>query len=141
MRLTGAKNTISSLITPVGTIECGHIYFFYRPKVDNDEASSLDDVARFQMLLIPRPPASKSSTPPAEAVETAKKHYRLISIGKKSLPDPSHGGSGHGRNDAFWATVTAVGDNLEILNKGLGEKTYETKTRGVYPSACSQRRS
>jgi hypothetical protein len=87
------------------------------------------------MLLVPHPPASKSTTAPAEAVETAKKHHRLISIGKKSLPDPNHGGSGHGRKDAFWATVTAVGDDMEALNKGLGEKTYETKTRGARMSA------
>lgn len=93
------------------------------------------------MLLVPRPPASSSSTAPAEAVETIKKHHRLISIGKKLLPDPSHGGSGHGRKDSFWATVTAVGDDMEALNKGLGEKTYETKTKGAHVSTSPQQRS
>ena len=140
--LPALERTLLSLISyPSGTIERGHIYFFYRPKVDDDGASSLDDVAHFQMLLIPRPPTSKSSAAPAEAVEAAKKHYRLISIGKKSLPDPSHGGSGHGRKDSFWATVTSVGDDMEALNKGLGEKIYETKTKGAYISFPSQQRS
>ncbi|EEB88360.1 hypothetical protein MPER_13841 [Moniliophthora perniciosa FA553] len=31
-------------ITYTGTIERGHIYFFYRPKVQKIEAHSLDDV-------------------------------------------------------------------------------------------------
>ena len=49
----------------VGTIERGHIYFFYRPKVELKEAHSLDDVQRFYMVLIPRPPqfASASDAP------------------------------------------------------------------------------
>lgn len=91
----------------------------------------MDDVARFQMLLVPGPSASTLSTAPAQTIGATKKHYRLISIGKKSLPNPNHGGSGRGRKDAFWATVTAVGDDMEALNQGLGEKTYETKTRGA----------
>jgi len=93
------------------------------------------------MLLVPRPPALKSTSAPAEAFETAKKRHRLISIGKKSLPDPGHGGHGHGRKDAFWATVTAVGDDIEALNKGLGGKTYETKTKGAQLSSFSRQRS
>ena len=135
MRLLVLRRTLLySLSYPSGTIERGHIYFFYRPKVDNDGANSMDDVSRFQMLLVPRPPASELSAAPAEAIRTAKKHYRLISIGKKSLPDPNQGGSGHGRKATFWATVTAVGNDMEELNKGLGEKTYETKTKGTYMS-------
>lgn len=98
----------------------------------------MDDVARFQMLLIPGPPKSKLGTAPAQTIGVAKKHHRLISIGKKSLPNPNHGGSGRGRKEAFWATVTVVGDDMEALNRGLGEKTYETKTRGGCISASSQ---
>lgn len=91
------------------------------------------------MLLAPGPLTSNLTTAPAEAVGAAKKHYRLISIGKKSLPNPQHGGGGHGRRDTFWATVVAVGDDMEALNKGLGEKTYETKTKGACMSVSSQR--
>ena len=83
------------------------------------------------MLLIPGPLASELTTAPAGAVGAVKKHHRLISIGKKSLPSPKRGGSGHGRKEAFWATINAVGDDMEALNKGLDEKTYETKTMGA----------
>ena len=61
---------------------------------------------------------------------TTKQHYRLITVGKKKLPNPERHVSGSRRKETFWATVTAVGDDLGSLEKGLGEKTYETKTRG-----------
>jgi hypothetical protein len=44
---------------------------------------------------------------------TTEKHYRVVSIGKKRLPDPSAPGSG--RKESFWATVTAVGVDLTSL--------------------------
>ena len=145
-----------------GTIDRGHIYFFYRPKVQLEEAHSLDDVRNLFMLLVPRPPkfsiyfesekqkrdeTSKKEEPedgpetevlapgadavPApEMLDESQKHYRLLLIGKKHLPDPDIGGSGRGRKQIFWATVTTIGDDLRALEKGLGEKTYETKTRG-----------
>ena len=113
----------------------------------------------FHMLLVPRPPefaagnegASKPEDPgqeqemqmlqsgadavPAEPTHTKKKFYRLITLGKKQLPDPEHATGG--RKETFWATVTAVGNDLESLEKGLDEKTYETKTRGELYSASS----
>lgn len=143
-----------------GTVERGHIYFFYRPKVQLEEASSVDDVKNFHMLLVPRPPgfavgnegASKPEEPdnesemkmlesganavPAQPVHTTKKFYRLITLGKKQLPNPGHATGG--RKETFWATVTAVGEDLESLEKGLGEKTYETKTRGTRHEAPSR---
>ncbi|KAI0275318.1 hypothetical protein BC834DRAFT_965718 [Gloeopeniophorella convolvens] len=141
----------------IGTIERGHIYFFYRPKVEHEEAHSIDEVARFHMLLVPRPPEfiTYSDDPakqedgdemnvigegadavPAHATQdTPKKHYRLISIGKKQLPEPSSGG---GRKATFWATVTAIGDDLMSLEKGLGAKEYETKTKGTRHKAPSR---
>ncbi|RDX51857.1 hypothetical protein OH76DRAFT_1470623 [Lentinus brumalis] len=136
-----------------GTIERGHIYFFYRPKVELEEAHSLDDVQKFYMLLVPRPPqfASSSGTsanqadeedqemklieagadavPAAEPTGSSKKHFRLLILGKKALPDPDAKGSG--RHQVFWATVSTVGDDLKKLEEGLGARTYETKTRGT----------
>ncbi|ESK90079.1 hypothetical protein Moror_7857 [Moniliophthora roreri MCA 2997] len=144
-----------------GTIERGHIYFFYRPKVQKEEAHSLDDVKNFHMLLVPRPPEFASSgrstfgndskakeeenpeadlavlepgadaIPSEEPTNTSRKRFRLVTIGKKKLPDPERGGAGKGRKETFWGTVTKVGDNLDELENGLGEKTYETKTRGT----------
>ena len=123
-----------------------------------EEAHSIDDVKIFHMLLVPRPPdfASSSSSiiekvdpskreeagmkvlaPGADAVPapdkeySMKKQFRLITIGKKRLPDPQSPGANESRRkELFWATVTAVGDDLTLLEKGLGEKSYETKTRG-----------
>lgn len=141
-----------------GTIERGHIYFFYRPKVELEEAHTLDDVQRFQILLVPRPPEfaqpseneeKKSQeagertllSPSADAVpapattDTFRKPFRLIAVGKKSLPDPEAGGGGKGggQKQIFWATITTVGEDLHKLEEGLGERSYETKTRGWPP--------
>ncbi|KAJ6477063.1 hypothetical protein C8R45DRAFT_1008689 [Mycena sanguinolenta] len=133
-----------------GTMERGHVYFFFRPRVQTDDPSSIDDVKNLHMLLVPRPPKFSAEDDTAETPEEdemkvlehgadavpasapfdmPKKHYRLITIGKKTLPDPEsrHGG----KKESFWATVTAVGDDLDTLEKGLGEHTYETKTRGT----------
>ncbi|KAJ6593069.1 hypothetical protein B0H19DRAFT_1089041 [Mycena capillaripes] len=135
-----------------GTTERGHIYFFFRPRVETDEPSSVDDVKNLHMLLVPRPPkfsvaeapasnnadskemeilAEGADAVPAAALQdTSKKHYRLITIGKKTLPDPEARRGGR-RKESFWATVTGVGDDLDTLENGMGEKTYETKTRGT----------
>ncbi|KAJ7770353.1 hypothetical protein B0H14DRAFT_3116656 [Mycena olivaceomarginata] len=107
-----------------GTTERGHIYFFFRPRVETDAPS---------MLLVPRPPkfsaeddTQKSddnsdemelltqgadAVPAAEPLDMSGKHYRLITN--------------------FWATVTAVGDDLDALENRMGEQTYNTKTRGT----------
>ncbi|CAL1694134.1 unnamed protein product [Somion occarium] len=139
-----------------GVIERGHIYFFYRPKVELEEAHSIDDVQRFNILLVPRPPEfaiepvttettnveeeegpmkilqpGADVVPAAQPTDVKKKPFRLITVGKKSLPDPEiGGGKGGGRKQVFWATITTVGDDLEELEEGLGEREYETKTRG-----------
>lgn len=144
-----------------GTIERGHIFFFYRPRVEVEDVHSIDDIRNFHMLLIPRPPqfaVAPSDTvkdvaeaeadvldgemtllqPGADAVPASdegastKKHYRLITLGKKKLPDSESSASGGGhRKQTFWATVTAVGDDLEALDQAFEAKTYETKTRGM----------
>lgn len=139
---------------PLGTIERGHVYFFYRPKVQYEEVHNIDDVRNFHMLLIPRPPefsvhiegqqpsgVEKNShsddemsiiaegadvVPASPPKDQPKTHFRLITVGKKRLPDPdAPGGKG-----VYWASVAAVGDDLHGLEQGLGERSYETKTRG-----------
>ncbi|TFY52545.1 hypothetical protein EVJ58_g9957 [Rhodofomes roseus] len=140
-----------------GTIERGHIYFFYRPKVELDEAHSVDDVQRFYILLVPRPPefsvASNGSkdtdedqemtvlfegadaVPAPEPKGQTKKHFRLIVPGKKSLPDPEHG---RGRGNIFWGAIVTIGEDLNKLQQGLGGKEYETKTRGTRHQAAAR---
>lgn len=113
----------------------------------------MDDVQRFHILLIPRPPEFSIDTeaktsgdeeemniisegadavPAPPTTGEKKKPFRLIAVGKKSLPDPEAGGGakGGGRKATFWATVITVGDDLQNLQDGLGAKEYETKTRG-----------
>ncbi|KAI0937211.1 hypothetical protein AcW1_001252 [Taiwanofungus camphoratus] len=143
-----------------GTIERGHIYFFYRPRVELEEAQSIEDVQRFHILLIPRPPEFSAASgqqnspndadgekenemsllshgadavPAAEPTDQNKKRFRLLVVGKKSLPDPeaTGEGKGSGRNQVFWSTITTVGEDLKKLQDGLGPKEYETKTRGT----------
>ncbi|KIM70361.1 hypothetical protein SCLCIDRAFT_1207699 [Scleroderma citrinum Foug A] len=135
-----------------GVIERGHVYFFYRPKVQHEEVHDIGDVGNFHMLLVPRPPEFSVHTvgetqgssdqvdegemvlipggadvaPAAETKNTPRKHFRLITIGKKRLPDPD---GPHGK-EVFWASVTAIGDDLHSLEQGLGERSYQTKTRG-----------
>ncbi|KAJ7288883.1 hypothetical protein C8J57DRAFT_1707172 [Mycena rebaudengoi] len=139
----------STYLRAIGTIERGHIYFFFRPRVEQDSPESIDDVKNLHMLLVPNPPKFSAHVddshhgnedmtvlkpgddvvPAAAVLDAHKKHYRLITIGKKVLPDPE--ARTGGRKQTFWATVVAVGDDLDALEKGLGEKTYETKTRGT----------
>ncbi|KAF9818009.1 hypothetical protein IEO21_03084 [Rhodonia placenta] len=150
-----AKDHPAAHTYQTGTIERGHIYFFYRPKVELEEAHSIDDVQRFHILLIPRQPdlstalseqpaktgEAKSedqemtlssqgadAVPAHEPTNEEKKPFRLLVVGKKSLPDPEEG---RGRNNIFWATTVTVGENLKKLEEGLGPKQYETKTRGT----------
>ncbi|KAF9561793.1 hypothetical protein CPC08DRAFT_817501 [Agrocybe pediades] len=144
-----------------GTIERGHIYFFYRPRVQVEEVNSIDDIRNFHILLVPRPPefavhtgeSSNNQTkkedpensekseqkvlargadavPAPDNSTSTKKQYRLITVGKKKLPDPESHQGGSRRKETFFAIVTDVGDNLDDLEKGLGEKIYQTKTRG-----------
>ncbi|KAF9451822.1 hypothetical protein P691DRAFT_300234 [Macrolepiota fuliginosa MF-IS2] len=157
-------------IYQAGVIERGHIYFFYRPKVQLEEAHSVEEVRNLHMLLVPSPPgfavaatSAEQSTGikgkydperveeaglkilepgadaiPAPASTHESKKYRLITIGKKHLPDPEKHAIQSARKEIFWGTVTALGDNLEELQKGLGPKTYETKTRGTRHEVSSR---
>ena len=59
--------------------------------MQQEEAHDLDDVARLYMLLVPRPPSLKLQTEivPEPATEDEKeKHFRLLIVAKKKLPDP-----------------------------------------------------
>lgn len=92
----------------VEVLEQGNIYFCYRPKVEEHSVEGLDDVQRFYMVLKPHGKAS----------------YRLIVIGQKHLPDISK------HSQQTWGFVESVSDNAKEIERGLREKTYQTKTRG-----------
>src|SRR5690554_8072569 len=75
----------------VEVLETGHIYFVYRPRVEEKHAEAeqvdgegqvegLDDVQRFYMVLKPK----------------GKKVYRMLAMGRKQLPDANQ------RGDQAW---------------------------------------
>ncbi|GAA97036.1 uncharacterized protein L969DRAFT_19906 [Mixia osmundae IAM 14324] len=110
---------------PAGTIEKGHIYFFYRPKVDDDDPKSLDDVSKFFVVLSPR-----------QANDKDFRYYRSIDVGKKRLPDVDRPGQGALPKEIFWSCVMSAGSDYEALKAGLASSEYDTKTAGhrVQPS-------
>ncbi|GAA5880478.1 hypothetical protein JCM16303_005396 [Sporobolomyces ruberrimus] len=91
-----------------GTLETGHVYFVYRPKVEVEEPHSLDDVSKFHLLLVPH----------------HSKLHRLLAIGKKALPDHDQS------SRPLWGEVLNVGEDMKSLKKNLGSYSYETKTMG-----------
>ncbi|OCF34739.1 hypothetical protein I316_03783 [Kwoniella heveanensis BCC8398] len=97
-----------------GTLESGHIYFLYRPKVETEDPETIDDVSKFHILLIPK--TGRHAT---------KGHYhRIIEVGKKKLPDPG------AKHQVIWGLVGAVGADKAGLKEAFGAKDYQTKTRG-----------
>ncbi|RSH94616.1 hypothetical protein EHS25_004420 [Saitozyma podzolica] len=95
-----------------GTLERGHIYFLYRPKIDADEVESIDDISKFHILLLPKSKDKGYS-------------HRIIEVGKKKLPDPG------AKHQVIWGLVGGVGDDRSKLKEASGAYSYETKTRGT----------
>jgi len=91
------------------TLERGHIYFFYRPKVDRPSARGLADIRRLYVVMHPH----------------QRRIYRLIIIAEKRLPDVT------GRGDRkSWGFVEKVGRRPEDVEDDLDPETYVTRTRG-----------
>ena len=88
--------------------------FADKPKLGVDEASSLDDVQLFHVMLIP---------------EDENKHgdhsskTRLVKIGKKKLPA--------GGADRFWAFIENADDDIEKVEENLEAQSYQTATVGT----------
>jgi hypothetical protein len=95
---------------PSNVIEEGRIYFIYRPKVNQDNPKSVDDVQRFFMILCPTSRKDGKS--------------RIVAIGKKHLPSVP-------KRERLFGFVYSVADDAEELMKGLGVERYETKTLGT----------
>ncbi|KAI8384527.1 uncharacterized protein BYT42DRAFT_544418 [Radiomyces spectabilis] len=93
------------------SLEKGHIYFFYRPKVDADEVGSIDDVQKAYMILKPYWSSD------------AKRSPTLIVLGKKKLPQVEQ----HAR---YWGFVGKTSSNIDDVVGALKESTYSTKTKG-----------
>ncbi|CAN1306161.1 hypothetical protein LINPERPRIM_LOCUS26728 [Linum perenne] len=143
------KKTTTSDSHAVEILERGEIYFFYRPKVNREEAHSPDDVQRLYIVLRPEsgdrpvenkqePDSGKEGSKSDKKSDTGKegghgaqkvniekeKLMRFIVMGRKSLPDPSKKGR------PFWGFVDLVTTNLDHVKDALKSKEYETATRG-----------
>ena len=91
----------------VQTLEQGPIAFLYRPRVEEQQPSELDDVQRLLLLLTPAGSA----------------YQRLIAVGRKRLPRSA-------QRDRFWGFVDLVLTHYD-MHAALGTQVYGTKTRGL----------
>ncbi len=90
-------------------IERGNIYFFYRPKVGEEDPAGTEDIQRFHVILAPK----------------SGDRYRLLTIGRKTMPRVDNG------NEKHWGFVDKVGTEPEDMVTVLERETYTTKTRGT----------
>tara|TARA_R110000850_G_scaffold150497_1_gene273116 strand:+ start:14509 stop:15270 length:762 start_codon:yes stop_codon:yes gene_type:complete len=92
----------------VEVLEKGHIYFFYRPKIDvKDDIKNKEDVQNFYCALSPKD----------------DKHSRLLIIGKEALPELSN-------HEKFWGFVSRASISKKQIKEELESYTYQTKTKG-----------
>lgn len=89
-------------------VEQGDIAFFYRPRVETDEAEGLGDVQRFFMVL--KPQGADLS--------------RLAVLGRKRSPDV-------GSHERIWGFIDKVASSLNGIEAELEEQHYQTRTRGA----------
>jgi hypothetical protein len=102
-----SKPSRSQVSRSVSTLERGHIYFAYRPRVDVTVVRGPDDVQRLDMILSPR----------------GRDSYRLLVVGEKRLPAPDG-------DRTTWAFVDKVSSDPEEIEDELDLRTYLTRTRG-----------
>jgi hypothetical protein len=105
------ENTTSRSISSTQStiLEQGDIFFFYRPKVRSEKVESIEDIRRFFMVLAPE---SKDK----------KDLYRLLVIGKKSLPEIRE--SEARSSERFWARVGGIFDHPTQLTKELVSEEF-----------------
>ena len=88
-------------------LERGEILFLYRPKVEKEEPSGLEDVQRFHIVLRPE----------------GGKRLRLLAVGRKRLPVA-------GAHERSWGFVDLVTDDAGALERALQGRKRDTRTRG-----------
>jgi hypothetical protein len=95
-------------------LEDGDIYFLYRPRVDEEQVESLDDIQRLLVVLRP----------------WRDQLLRLLVVGRKRLPEVAE-------HERSWWFVDRVVRRPEDLHEALDQRTYRTRTRGerVQPPA------
>lgn len=116
--------------------ERGEIFFFYRPKVNREEAHSVDDVQRLYIIM--RPQSGERALEEKQELDAANEGghgsqkvnieeqslFRFIVMGRKRLPDPRE------KSRPYWGFVEIVTTNADHVKTALKGDDYETKTRG-----------
>ncbi|ESQ35135.1 hypothetical protein EUTSA_v10009697mg [Eutrema salsugineum] len=140
--------------------ERGEIFFFYRPKVNKEEAHSLDDVQRLYIVMRPESGENpvEEKQEPLSGKEGSDKDSGDGDVGSSSSSVAKNGGEGgHGvekvnieklillrfivmgkktlpdpskKSQPFWGFVEMVTTNVEDVKNALKGEEYETKTRG-----------
>ncbi|KAK3330721.1 hypothetical protein B0H66DRAFT_469549 [Apodospora peruviana] len=111
---------------PASILEKGIIYFFFRGRVNIDEPSNVDDIARSYILLRPIEKDAKLGSGPIGDAGNS----RLCAIPKKVLPQ-----SGRDRWISF---VEKAGASFQQLkDEFLSSSDYETKTAGTRHSPAA----
>lgn len=90
-------------------LEQGNVFFFYRPRIEEEDPQGKKDVQDMHIVLDP---------------QGGGKMRRLI-VGEKQMPDVKDGGRKN------WAFVEEVTSSEQKMSKGLKGEEYETKTRGT----------
>ncbi|ETX28996.1 hypothetical protein [Roseivivax isoporae] len=93
--------------TETEILEDGDIFFFFRPKVEEDDPEGRDDVQRFGFVLRPRGGGT----------------VRMMMVGGKRLPRLS-------AHERLWGFVETVANRAADIEKDLRGEDYDTKTRG-----------
>eukprot|EP01112_Ceratiomyxa_fruticulosa_P013999 TRINITY_DN3980_c0_g1_i3.p1 TRINITY_DN3980_c0_g1~~TRINITY_DN3980_c0_g1_i3.p1 ORF type:complete len:358 (+),score=108.75 TRINITY_DN3980_c0_g1_i3:213-1286(+) len=88
------------------TTEEGHVIFFYRVKVDAEEAHSANDVQKLYLLLVPKTKGALN---------------RLVVMPRKKLPH---------KGEKAWAFVEDASSDIVKIDHELAEYHYNTKTKG-----------
>lgn len=96
----------------VQVLEQGDIYFFYRPRIEHEQATDVEELQRLYMVLAP------DGGP-----------VRLIVIGRKRMPEIVEG-EARG-SERQWGIVDKVAKTPEPVVRDLAAETYQTRTRGT----------
>ncbi|PUZ40826.1 hypothetical protein GQ55_9G454100 [Panicum hallii var. hallii] len=140
--------------------EKGEIFFFYRPKVDKDEAHGPDDVQRMYIVLRPESAedrAVEEKQAPDSGKEGRKHHRQGDGDGAGAGKEGGHHEGGHGKEEVnveerpllrlvvmgkkslpepakhgrpYWGYVELVTTKLQDIKDALKEEEYSTATRG-----------
>ena len=106
--------------TPSSILEKGIIYFFFRGRVNIDDPSNVDDLARSYLVLRPLPHGAKLGDGPIGD----DGNNRILALPKKILPTSPQ--------DRFMLFVEQAKSSMEDIKKNhLTSSDYATKTAGT----------